>query len=80
MWLVLMVRLTSVPFSEKNRSIFMLARSCPRTAKVENRRVCERSFQALEPFLRFDPLKIAGLVEEVQIGFLRLSRNKHLVD
>ncbi len=26
MWLVLMVRLTSVPFSEKNRSIFMLAR------------------------------------------------------
>lgn len=27
MWLVLMVRLTSVPFSEKNRSIFMLARS-----------------------------------------------------
>ena len=27
MWLVLMVRLTSVPFSEKNRSIFMLART-----------------------------------------------------
>ena len=27
MWLVLMVRLTSVPFSEKNRSIFMLARN-----------------------------------------------------
>ena len=53
---------------------------CPRTAKVENRRVCERSFQALEPFLRFDPLKIAGLVEEVQIGFFRLNRNKHLVD
>ena len=28
--------------------------------------------------MRFDPLKIAGLVEEVQIGFLRLNRNKQI--
>ena len=49
----------------------------PRKLKMTRMR---EVFSSVRTDLLFDPLKISGLVEEVQIGFFRLNKNKRLVD